>query len=102
MTTRVDQAPLVRTIRARDLKELAAEIRSAKKHFGLPANGPVRSCYEAGRDGFWLHRYRAQQGVTNSIIDSSSIEVKRRRKRTKTDRLDACKLVTWARRSVAV
>jgi transposase len=54
----------------------------------------VQSCYEAGRDGFWLHRYLVSQSIANSIVDSSSIEVNRRRRRTKTDRLDACKLVT--------
>lgn len=94
MTTRVDQDPLVRTIPARSLKTLDAEIARARTHFGLAATAPVRSCYEAGRDGFWFHRYLVSHGVTNRIVDSSSIEVNRRRRRTKTDRLDACKLVT--------
>lgn len=94
MTTRVDQDPLVRTIPARSLKTLDTEIARAKTHFGLAATTPVRSCYEAGRDGFWLHRYLESRGIINRIVDSSSIEVNRRRRRTKTDRLDACKLVT--------
>lgn len=94
MTTRTDQTPQVRTITARALETLEAEIARAKAHFGLPTSAPVRSCYEAGRDGFWLHRYLVSRGVLNSIVDSSSIEVNRRRRRTKTDRLDACKLVT--------
>lgn len=94
MTTRVDQAPLVRTVPARCLKTLDAEIARAKAHFGLAASAPVRSCYEAGRDGFWLHRYLVSRGIINRIVDSSSIEVNRRRRRTKTDRLDACKLAT--------
>lgn len=94
MTTTVDQAPLVRTMPARDLATLEAEIARAKGHFGLRASAPVQSCYEAGRDGFWLHRYLVSRGILNSIVDSSSIEVNRRRRRTKTDRLDACKLVT--------
>jgi len=101
MTTRVDQAPLVRTMSARILKTLEAELARAKVHFGLPAAAPVRSCYEAGRDGFWLHRYLVSRGVSNSIVDSSSIEVNRRRRRTKTDRLDACKLVTMLLRADA-
>ena len=46
------------------------------------------SCYEAGRDGFWLHRLLASRGVENVVIDSASIEVNRRSKRAKTDRLD--------------
>jgi transposase len=86
---------------ARVLKSLDTEIPRAKAHFGLSASAPVRSCYEAGRDGFWLHRYLGSRGVTTSIVDSSSIEVNRRRRRTKTDRLDACKLVTMLLRADA-
>jgi transposase len=51
------------------------------------------SCYEAGRDGFWIHRALTALGVTNRIVDSASIEVNRRARRAKTDRLDALKLV---------
>ncbi len=94
MTTRMDQPPLRRQMAARALKTLEAEIARAKAHFGLPATAPVCSCYEAGRDGFWLHRYLLSRGIANRIVDSSSIEVNRRRRRTKTDRLDAAKLVT--------
>jgi len=94
MTTSVDRIPLVRTMPARGLTTLETEIARAKAHFGLPRSAPVRSCYEAGRDGFWLHRYLVSRGNANHIVDSSSIEVNRRRRRTKTDRLDACKLVT--------
>jgi transposase len=53
----------------------------------------VFSCYEAGRDGFWLHCYLTAQGVTNLVVDSASIEVSRRRRRVKTDRLDVGKLL---------
>ena len=93
MTTRMDQPPLRRPVPARALKTLEAEIARAKAHFGLPATAPVCSCYEAGRDGFWLHRYLVSRGIANRIVDSSSIEVNRRRRRMKTDRLDAAKLV---------
>ena len=99
MTTRIDQAPLVRTIPARALATLEAEIARATAHFAGPAGAPVQSCYEAGRDGFWLHRYLASRGIANRVVDSSSIEVNRRRRRTKTDRLDACKLVTMLLRA---
>jgi transposase len=51
------------------------------------------SCYEAGRDGFWLHRWLLSAGVASMVIDSSSIEVNRRKRRAKTDRLDAAALV---------
>jgi transposase len=53
----------------------------------------IRSCYEAGLEGFWLHRYLEAQGISNVVVDSASIEVNRRRRRAKTDRLDVQKLV---------
>jgi len=59
-----------------------------KERLGLASDGPVVSCYEAGRDGFWLHRFLVAQGVENLVVDSSSIEVSRRQRRAKTDRLD--------------
>ncbi len=101
MTTSIDRAPLLRTIPARAVKILETEIERARVHFGLPATAEAQSCYEAGRDGFWLHRYLVSRGIGNSIVDSSSIEVNRRRRRTKTDRLDACKLVTMLMRAEA-
>jgi transposase len=54
----------------------------------------VVSCYEAGRDGFWIHRALVARGIANRVVDSSSIEVNRRARRMKTDRLDALKLVS--------
>lgn len=83
-----------RTMRAGDLAVLEQEIAKAKKRFKLAQSTPVVSCYEAGRDGFWLHRYLTARGVSNLIVDSASIEVKRRKRRVKSDRLDAEKLVT--------
>src|SRR5437879_981232 len=84
--------PRLRTIAGGDLDRLMTEIAQAKKKFGLPADAPVRSCYEAGRDGFWLHRWLLSQGIDNVIVDSASIEVNRRQRRAKSDRLDADKL----------
>jgi transposase len=60
----------------------------------LPDTARVLSCYEAGRDGFWLHRYLVAHHIENQVVDSASIEVNRRAKRAKTDRLDAGKLVS--------
>jgi transposase len=57
----------------------------AKRRFGLSRRARVLSCYEAGRDGFWLHRYLIHIGVRDLVVDSSSIEVSRRAKRAKTD-----------------
>jgi transposase len=52
----------------------------------------VWSCYEAGRDAFWPHRLLTAEGIHNLVVDSSSIEVNRRARHAKTDRLDAQKL----------
>src|SRR5262245_55627247 len=52
-----------REMAARDLGALGHEIAAAKRKLGLPADAPVKSCYEAGRDGFWLHRALTAQGV---------------------------------------
>jgi transposase len=88
------QPARLRTIGARDLPTLLKEIAKAKVRFGLPAEAEVVSCYEAGRDGFWLHRWLTSQGITNVIVDSASIEVNRRTRRAKSDHLDAAKLVS--------
>jgi transposase len=48
----------------------------------------VVSCYEAGRDGFWLHRFLVAQGAESWVVDPGSIEVSRRARRAKSDRLD--------------
>lgn len=92
-TTGLGQRPRERTIAARDVGALAVEIGRAKQRFALPPDGAVISCYEAGRDGFWLHRYLVAQGVMSHVVDSASIEVNRRRRRAKSDRLDVGKLL---------
>lgn len=92
-TIGMGQRPRERNIAAGDLAALEREIRRAKRRFGLPEETPVLSCYEAGRDGFWLHRYLVAQGVENLVVDSSSIEVNRRQRRAKTDHMDVGKLL---------
>ncbi len=92
-TVGLGQKPRVRTIAAGDLAALHEEISRAKRRFGLPASARVVSCYEAGRDGFWLHRHLLEQGIENLVVDPSSVEVNRRRRRAKTDRLDVGKLL---------
>ena len=87
------QAPRLRNLGGRNISTLLREIADAKKRFGLPADAPVVSCYEAGRDGFWLHRCLEAHGIANRVVDSSSIEVKRRGRRCKTDRVDVAKLL---------
>ena len=76
----------LRSIPARQLSRLLAEIAVAKEKLGLAPETGVRSCYEAGRDGFWIHRWLVAQSVENLVVDSASIEVNRRFRRAKTDR----------------
>ena len=76
-------------------------IANAKARCRLCADAPVYICYEAGRDGFWLHRWLAQQGIANLVVDSVSIEVNRRSRRAKTDRLDSDKLLSMLMRYYA-
>jgi transposase len=81
------------TIDGGDLAALAkrlSELRAKAGQDGKPVR--ILSCYEAGFDGHWLHRWLTQQGVINHEIDPSSIEVNRRARRAKTDRIDLEKL----------
>jgi transposase len=87
------QQPRYRSVAARDLAAVRKEIAAAKARFGLSAQARVVSCYEAGRDGFWLDRALKAMGVENLVVDSASIEVNRRARRAKTDRLDGGKLL---------
>jgi transposase len=82
------------TMEAGHRMELVEAIRKAKEKFDLSSEAKVVSCYEAGRDGFWLHRYLVTLGVENQVVDSSSIETNRRKRRAKTDRIDGVKLLT--------
>lgn len=89
------------TVRARDRAGLKAAVERARRRFGLPEKCRVISCYEAGRDGFWPDRWLRSEGIENVVVDSSSIEVNRRAKRVKTDRIDAAKLLTMLLRYAA-
>ncbi len=76
-------------IDAGDIAALGEQIGKAKAKLGLGAEAGVVSCYEAGRDGFWLRRQLEALGIRNHVVDAASIEVSRRARRAKTDRLDA-------------
>ena len=78
---------------AGDGARLLQIIERARPRFGLGNETPVLSCYEAGRDGFWLHRFLVANGVTNIVVDAASIEVNRRSRRAKTDRIDVRNLL---------
>lgn len=88
------QRPRERGMAAGDQQVLRKEIQLAKQRFDLPEDARVLSCYEAGRDGFWLHHYLHTQGIENLVVDSASIAVSRRAKQVKTDHLDVGKLLT--------
>lgn len=60
----------------------------ARAALKLGAAPKVVSCYEAGYDGFWLHRLLMAAGITNYVFDPSSIAVDQRARRAKTDRID--------------
>src|SRR5687767_10219567 len=58
------------TIAAGDLVGLGEAVAKAKARFGMPGGVPIVSCDEAGRDGFWLHRYLVHCGVANVVVDA--------------------------------
>ena len=85
---------------ARDLLDLIARIRSrVQRRLGTVPR--VSCCYEAGRDGFWLHRLLEREGIASHVMDPTSLQVDRRARRAKTDRLDAeallRALMAWSR-----
>jgi len=81
------------TIDARDWVGLQAAIEQAKHKLCCASDCRVVSCYEAGRDGFWIHRALIAEGIENRVLDSASIEVSRRKKQVKTDRVDVVALL---------
>jgi transposase len=80
-----------RTLKGCDWKgllDLIEEVRSGVvRTLGRPVE--VISCYEAGYDGFWLHRQLEACCVRNYVIDPASLQVNRRARQAKTDRIDA-------------
>jgi len=70
------------------LLALIAELR-ARASAKLGQAVEVACCFEAGRDGFWLHRLLTAQGIAAYVLEPTSILVNRRARRAKTDRLDA-------------
>jgi len=65
---------------------LARMRHKAEAALGRPVD--VMSCYEAGYDGFWLHRLLQAHGVNSHVLDPASLQVNRRARRAKTDRID--------------
>lgn len=92
-TVALGQKPRMKSQAGGDLKAFVAELERARRRFGLSPAARVVCCYEAGRDGFWFHRFLEAQGIENVVVDPASVSVNRRRRRRKTDRLDAVKLL---------
>ncbi len=82
-----------REVPASDAGAIRAAMAWARARLGLPADSAAFSCHEAGRDGFHPHRLLESLGVGDIMVDPSSILVDRRRKRTKTDRIDGAMLL---------
>ena len=93
MTSGFGVEPWLRTVASGDWGAVERAIRQGRPRFGLPADSAVESCDESGRDGFWIRRALTQLGLANRVVDSASLEVNRRARRAKTDRIDALKLV---------
>jgi transposase len=73
------------------LMGLLAKARAKAEQSGKQVR--ILSCYEAGLDGHWLHRWLIDNKVFNYEVDASSIEVNRRARRAKTDRIDLAQLM---------
>jgi transposase len=69
-------------------------IEQQKRKWSLPSHVRVVVSYEAGQDGFWILRSLRSRGIDCYMVDAASIPVERHKRRAKTDRLDAIKLVT--------
>ncbi|MGH8650867.1 MAG: IS110 family transposase [Gammaproteobacteria bacterium] len=82
----------VKTVEAGHYLELVQAVADAKERFTLPEATPVVFCYEAGRDGFYPYRRLTELGHEVWVIDSASIEVSRKKRRAKSDGIDADKL----------
>ncbi len=91
-TVGLGQKPREKTIEPGSRLELQRELLRAKRRFGLSSQARVVSCYEAGRDGFWVHRFLQREGLENIVAGSSSIRVPRRARRVKADGPDAREL----------
>lgn len=82
-------------VRAFDADGLLALIERVRSRVAreLGRSVEVLSCYEAGYDGFWLHRVLEAHGIRNHVLDPASLQVNRRARQAKTDRIDAERMV---------
>jgi transposase len=83
------------TVSARDTEKVLILLTTQRQQAERRTGRPVRivSIYEAGLDGFWLHRWLETQGVESHVVDAASILGPQRRRKAKTDRIDGEKLL---------
>lgn len=82
-------------VKACDAKALLELIERVRSRVARELNRPVEvmSCYEAGYDGFWLHRVLQSHGIHNHVLDAASLQVNRRARRAKTDGIDVDRML---------
>ena len=82
-------------VKAGDANGLLELIERVRTRVARQLSRPIEmmSCYEAGYDGFWLHRVLEAHGIHNHILDPGSLQVNRRARQPKTDRIDADRMV---------
>src|SRR5215510_12111225 len=71
-TTGPGQKPRERNVTARDQERVRDELAQAKHRLGLPETALVVSCYAAGGEGFWLHRFLAHSTQFSGNASTSS------------------------------
>ena len=95
------EQPTLKTVAAEEpaqrLDEVLQEIERIKVKWELAPGVRTVVVYEAGQDGFWIHRALTERGIEAHICDPASIPVERKQRRAKTDRLDAIRLVVCLR-----
>jgi transposase len=89
------EQPSVYTIKGGDGAALLAKLIAARNRWAKVSGSPpsIVLCYEVGYDAFWLARFLMANGIECLVIDPGSLEVKRRPRRVKTDRVDLKKLL---------
>ncbi len=95
--------PGLHPIKGGDAEGLMAKLDAARDRVArLTGRTPkVTLCYEAGYDGFWLARFLEQRGIECLVMEPASLQVNRRARRVKTDRIDVegilHTLIAWCR-----
>src|SRR6201993_3299906 len=97
------EQPSVYCIKGGDAAALLAKLIAARNRWAKVSGSPpsIVLCYEIGYDAFWLARFLKMHGIECLVIDPGSLEVNRRSRRVKTDRVDLKKLprtqIAWCR-----